>query len=214
MGWLVADTTKPQVVRGRVRRGRHAGRGPVARTVRRVAQKGTAALAAGVGCGGHPRIFWRPRRASFVVRELIVLVGAPLPDIPGHVKESVAVGGELSHGSCPGIPVGFGVDRWERALPYVGMLRCNCIVAPHVPGTGLATSSGRFPFVFGGESFARPLGVGGRVVPRHVDHRMVHAVLNGTLWAFRVTPTRAGDPAPPIGEGGDGGAFGWGGEDH
>ena len=128
-------------------------------------------------------------------------------------KSPYPLGGNCPTGAVPEYP--------SALVLIVGNVPCHTLACfgaiaslPHVPGAGLATSSGRFPFVFGGESFARPLGVGGRVVPRHVDHRMVHAVLNGTLWAFGVTPTRAGDPAPPIGEGGDGGAFGWGGEDH
>ena len=151
----------------------------MARTVRRVAQKEPPRwlrVSAAAGIRGS----LASSSGEFVVRELIVLVGAPLPDIPGHVKESVAVGGNCPTGAVP---------EYRSALVLiVGNVPCHtlaCFGAPYRrptrTGHRTATSSGRFPFVFGGESFARPLGVGVRVVPRHVDHRMVHAILNGTL---------------------------------
>src|SRR4051812_32178546 len=83
----VAGAAEPEVTGGAVRRVGAAGGNPVAVAVRAVAEVGAAAHhAAGAGL----RAF-RVATGAVDVERRVEPVGAPLPDVAGHVVEAVAV---------------------------------------------------------------------------------------------------------------------------
>ncbi len=86
-----------------------------------------------------------------------VPVGRPLPDVAGHVEETVAVrwkGPDLGGGAVAGL----GSPR-KVAVPVVGepLPRCFRMVAPGVRGAVKPTPGGELPFGLGRQGLAFPI---------------------------------------------------------
>lgn len=96
-----------------------------------------------------------------------VPIGAPFPDVAGHVVEPVAVGWEGCDGGAQDEAVGCEIVIGEFALPVVagdfGLV--EEVVAPGEVCVGEPPAGCEFPFGFGGEPFSGPLSIGLGVEP-------------------------------------------------
>ena len=197
-----------------VRRRRHAGARPVAGAVVGVAEEGAPLLHVRVARVGVPRVR-RPlgparvddhgalpaRADALLVEVRLELVAGPLPDVPPEVVQPEGVGGIAPHRGRDVVPVGEGVLEGEAALPDVRPVDAlrHELRAPDVALAVGARPRRPLPLGLRGQALARPLGVGRRVEPRHVDHGVgVHA-LDGAAGPQRVAPVRARGPRPPLG---------------
>src|SRR5690606_9715988 len=122
----------------------------------------------------------------------------PLPDIAGHVVETVGVGGETSDPGDLPVP-GVGQIR-ELAVPVVGQPLAGLlgVVSPGV-GRVRQPSAGRdLPFVFAGQAEPGPVRVCRSVFERNVHDGMVLPAAQPRTWAAGVVPAGARGPRPPL----------------
>jgi hypothetical protein len=115
------------------------------------------------------------RVGSPVAETWVEPVGGPLPDVAGGVEEPEAVRRECAHRCGAEESVLHRVPRREVALPHVhAVLAARLyLVAPRErlplePATGCA-----LPFSLSRKALPRPRRVRSRVVPRHMDDRVV-----------------------------------------
>ena len=88
--------------------------------------------------------------------QLLVIIGAipiagPLPDIAGHVIQSISVGSVLRHGGNPSVAVLARVGIWEVSLVRVRhplALRTE-LIAPHEWLPRKPATCRKLPFCFG-----------------------------------------------------------------
>ena len=128
------------------------------------------------------------------------VVGRPLPYVPGHVVEPVAVGREAADGRRPLVPVEGEVLPRELALPRVGGRPAvrKVLVAPG-ERCPLETSAGRqLPLRLRRELLPGPPRVRLRILVRDVHDRVVVATVDGGALSAGVLPVRAGDVLPPV----------------
>ncbi len=127
-----------------------------------------------------------------------VPVGRPLPDVPRHVVQAEAVGGERTHGQRRprarlGAPRKVAVP--EVREPLARRLR---LVAPGVDGAVEAAARRVLPLGLGGQVLAGPGGEGGGVLVGDVHHRVVVEPLERRPRTERVLPRCARRPRPPL----------------
>ena len=177
-------------------------RRPVAAAVVGGAQEG-APLDDVLGHPGLPRIAAGGRIGQHRVvlaGEVIVAgpvpVRRPLPDIARHVPESIAIGGEAAHRSGAGEAIVSGVADGKLPLPGVGQAGAPG-VAPAEGPIPQAAPGGELPLGLAGEGGAGPGRVGLRIRQRHLHHRMVEPVVDGTAGALGMAPVGPGHPLPP-----------------
>ena len=108
--------------------------------------------------------FWRP---GIVV--LLVPIGAPFPNVSGHVAESECVFGKLAD------------PAWAVHAIVVGQLVRGFVLSPRVFQTITQSARRPFPCCFGGETFSAPLAIGIGVLPGDVYDGML------LLGAFRLS---------------------------
>src|SRR5215471_12392008 len=172
------------------------------------AQKRSAAvrLLALLGFGRVPRLGWALGVLcdSASGGQNLVVVGAvpvsgPLPDISGHVVETVAIRWIAPHRSDAGISVFAGVLRGEVALVRISHplpFRAK-VVTPDVGFAGKSTARCKLPLGFGGQSLSCPLRIRLCIFVSDLYDRV--AVLAGDA-AFRpgwMLPVGAMDITPP-----------------
>ena len=145
---------------------------------------------------------WVARDAA-CQRELTVVVGSvpvarPLPDVPGHVVEAVAVRSELRHRPGARVSILASISIREVPLKRVGHLVTarRELVAPRIEFTAQPTSSGELPLRFGRQAFAGPLCKGDRVGVRDLHHRVLFATREATFGAIGPTTPAAATGAP------------------
>src|SRR5262249_20321018 len=121
-------------------------------------------------------------------------VGAPLPDIAGHVVQTVAISRERFDWRRARVAVFCRVVVPGVALEGIAlrMLVGERLIAPDVLLALQAASRGEFPLGLGGQPLARPFGVGNRVEPGDVDDGVVVLALDGTAGSFGMAPVGAG----------------------
>ena len=131
-------------------------------------------------------------------------VRAPLPHVAGHGVEAEGVGRKAVHRARAGEAILGGVDARKFSLPDVAHVFAGRgeLVAPRVELLLEASARGVLPLRLGGQRPARPGGVGRRVVPGDVHHRMARPVVHMRAGPLGMAPIRAGHLAPP-GGGGD-----------
>ena len=131
-----------------------------------------------------------------------VPVGRPFPDVADHVVDAVAVGRERAHRRRPRPAVGAQVLVRKVALPGVGHMPAvrRELVAPGEVRAVQSAARGEFPFRFGRQFLAGPLGVGLGVLERHLHDGMI--VQSADMAAFAVGPPPRGaeGEAPPLAE--------------
>src|SRR5262249_48197112 len=147
------------------------------------------APAVGVDAEGRPRRVV-PHLAGHHVVARLIPVGAPLPDVADHVVQAVGVGGERPDRGGALVAVLAAVLAGEAPLPDVGQPAAAGLqlVAPVVarPGPVEAAAGGVLPLSLGGQPLPGPLGVGDRVLPRHVDDGVLLAPFQVAPGAFGV----------------------------
>src|SRR5262249_36015702 len=126
-------------------------------------------------------------------------VGAPFPDVAGHVEEAIAVGGEARHGCRAGEPVVRGVPIGEVSLPDVRRPRSGRaqLVAPDIAHPGLSAPRGAFPLSLGRQPLARPPGKRHGILPADLDDRITVLALDRGLGPLGMPPVGAGHVSPP-----------------
>ncbi len=88
----------------------------------------------------------------------------------------------------------------ELPLPNVALVLSlwQKLVTPRIALLVEPSASRFFPFSFGGECFACPLGIGGRIIPTDVNHRMVSKFSDVRARTSRFAPVRLFDLRPPM----------------
>ena len=127
-------------------------------------------------------------------------VSRPLPDVPGHVVEPVAVRGKAADGRCSLVAVELQVLPGELALPGVRKRSAvrQVLVAPGERGAVEAAARGKLPLGLGRQLLAGPRCVGLRVLAGDLHHRMMVAAVRGRAAPAGALPARAGDVFPPV----------------
>src|SRR5262249_10492646 len=125
-----------------------------------------------------------------------VPVGRPLPHVAGHVVEPVAVGreGPDRRRAREAIVRGLVIrevsrERFRRVAPA-----WTEVVTPRVALPFQSPARAVLPFRLRGQALARPLRVRFRVVPRHLDDRVVLASAEVTAGTLGMLPARTGCP--------------------
>src|SRR5688500_7324603 len=98
-------------------------------------------------------------------------IGGPLPGVANHVVETVAVWWKGTDRGGPLEAIEREILDWEFALPVVGehfSFRRE-LVAPGEVLSYEAAARGEFPFGFGRNCLAGPLGVGLDILPGDVE---------------------------------------------
>ena len=168
---------------------------PVAQAVVRRAEVGAPldhlALEA-LGRRRHAARGHRRRRGEGVAR--------PLPDVPAHVVEAVAVRGERADGRRPLEAVELQVLPRELALPRVRrrLALDELLVAPREARAVEAAAGRVLPLGLRRQRLARPGRVRLGVLVRDVDDRMAVAAVDRRAAARRPAPRSARDVAPPV----------------
>ena len=129
-----------------------------------------------------------------------VPVGRPLPDVPDHVGEPVAVRRKPPHGRGALVAVQQGVLVREFALPGVRLrssLR-QVLVAPGELGALEAAARRELPFRLARQLLSRPGGVRFGVGVGDMHHGMALATVQRALRPFRVPPVGPAAPRPPL----------------
>ena len=146
----------------------------------------------------RPRADRRRRPGALGVARGEVLA-RPLPDVPGHVDQAVAVRGELADRGRALVPVEQVVLHGEVALPGVGHHPppWGELVSPGEHGA-VETAAGReLPLRLGRQLLAGPGGVRQRVGVRHVRDGVQVAAVQGAVRPFGMPPLRRRRPGPP-----------------
>ena len=109
----------------------------------------------------------RGRALGVTVRP--VPVGAPFPDVAGHVEKAIAVRRELRHRRHAGKAVFTGVFQGELALEGVGhpLAAGPKLIAPGIGLSGEPSARREFPFGLGRQPSCRPTSR----MPRHLRRR-------------------------------------------
>src|SRR5438034_11224043 len=71
-------------------------------------------------------------------------------------------------------------------------------ITPREIGVLDSTPTGKFPFRFGREPFARPFGERGRVAVRHMHDGMFHELRDAAVRPVRMPPVGAEPEFPPL----------------
>src|SRR4029077_7046732 len=149
----------------------------------------------------HSRVAWDTARFLHLVcvarREE---VGRPLPDVPGHVVEAVAVRRERAHRRRPLETVELQVLPGELPLPAVrhGLSIREVLVAPGENGSLEATAGRVLPFGFGRELLAGPGSVGRGILIGDVHDRMTIAPVDRRARTLRSLPVGTRHVLPPV----------------
>ena len=156
----------------------------------------------GKGFGrGDPWISWHAARALHLVRvSCREPVGRPLPDVPGHLEEAVAVRLEARNGRGPLVSVQLQVLPRELALPRVGhrLAVGEVLVAPREDRAVETTPCCELPLGLGRQLLLRPRRVGLGVLVRDVDDGMGVAAVDRRALTPGSLPVRAGHVLPPV----------------
>src|SRR5215471_16532148 len=172
------------------------------------AQKRSAAvrLLALLGFGRVPRLGWALGVLcdSASGGQNLVVVGAvpvsgPLPDISGHVVETVAIRRIAPYRSDAGISVFAGVLRGEMALVRVGHplpVRAE-VVAPDVRFARKSTARGKLPLGFGGQPLSCPLRIRLCILVRDLYDRVSVLAGDAAFRPGRMLPVGAMHVVPP-----------------
>src|SRR5262245_37657788 len=192
------DAAKANVASRRVDRLGLARRWPVAQAVVGRAQVRAAFHhpAGGVSAGRSPHL--AGLSGYFATGRCEAPLG-PLPHIPDHVVEAIAVCGKGVDRRGAFVAVELEVLPGETALPRVGH-RPPLRSKRFAPGVGRAVETaarGEFPFGLDGQFFAGPGGVGARILVGDVNHGVVIPTLDAAARTLRMLPIRPGDIFPP-----------------
>ena len=124
----------------------------------------------------------------------------PFPNVTGYAVESVSIGLIRLGRSRPVILIGFCVLDGKFTLPYIHAVFTAGFefVTPRETFLLDPTSGGEFPFCFSGEALPGPFAICDRVVPRHMDHRILPTLLDVRAWTFGMSPSGAIDATPPF----------------
>ena len=127
-------------------------------------------------------------------------VGRPLPHVPGHVHEAVAVGGVAADGRGAGEAVLGEVLPGEPALPGVRHVAApgRELVAPGVDRPLQPPARGVLPLRLGGQRLARPRRVGLGVAVGDLGHGVVLAAVHAAPRPLGRPPGGPGHPRPPV----------------
>ena len=128
-------------------------------------------------------------------------IGAPLPDVAGHVVKAVGrdPGRETPHRGDAGVAVG-AVGRAAGDGAEVGRARRPLLWIPIAPGVAaaVAAAGGELPLRLGGQAQAGPAAEGGGVAGADLHHRVVGGLLDGAPGPRGVAPVGAlGEPPAP-----------------
>src|SRR5262245_55654811 len=132
---------------------------------------------------------------------LLIPVGRPLPDITGHVVQSVAVRRERTDWRRALITVGQQVHDRKFALPGIGhhLAVRRELVSPGVDSAFEPSARGELPLGFGRQFLACPSRIGFGVLKCDMRDRMPgHPLLQRTALTQRTSPTRALRVRPPV----------------
>src|SRR2546423_2728316 len=126
-------------------------------------------------------------------------VGGPLPDIPGHVIEPVAVRRKRADRRRAYKPVEPHVLPGEAALPGVRhwFAARELLIAPREDRSLKPAAGGKLPLRFRRQILLGPRGVGCRVFVGDVHNRMLVAPVAVAARTFGMLPRRAAAPVPP-----------------
>ena len=115
---------------------------------------------------------------------LRVPIGGPFPDVSDHVVNTIAVRCECGHRRRPFKTVFVSILSRKLALPCIRLMFAAWreFVAPGVFRAVEAAPRGIFPFGFGRQILACPVGVGERIRKRDMHHRMIVEVVDITPW--------------------------------
>jgi hypothetical protein len=130
----------------------------------------------------------------------MVPVGAPFPDIAGHIVQSESIGGEGADRSGADEAVGRGVLVGEVPLPDVALPApaAGAVVTPDERLAVESTAGGVFPFRLGRQALAGPAGVGVGIFPGDVHHGVVLPPLDGAAGPLGMAPASAGYEQTPF----------------
>ena len=192
----------------RVGRGATPGGGAVTFAIVHVAEEGAALGHTLLGLVGVAGVVAGLRSLRVVAGrfELVprvdvgpVEVAHPVPDIPTHVVEAVAIGRIGLHRRSAREAVLLGVLVREGAGPGIGHEFASRLelLAPRKAFALQPAARGDFPLGLGRQPLARPPGVSHRIVPRHLHDGMLLASVELALRPLGMLPVRAGRPAPP-----------------
>lgn len=131
------------------------------------------------------------------------VVAAQFPDVPRHVVEAVAIGGERSDGSTPGVAVFGSVPVGKFTLEDIRevLVIRAAFISPRVILFFEPPSGSVFPFSLGRETFAGPLGISPCIGDGEAGDGVVEAVSDAGAGAFGLLPVGVGGEVPPRGDG-------------
>jgi hypothetical protein len=103
------------------------------------------------------------------------LVSRPLPYVPDHIKQTIAVRRKRSHRRGSRVSIGYKVFMWKRTLPSVGHVAAirNKLIAPGVFGAIEPATRRKFPSCFRWKDLASPGRIGFRITIGDVHHWVV-----------------------------------------
>src|ERR1700722_9947281 len=129
-----------------------------------------------------------------------VVVGRPLPDVPGDVVEPKAIGGEQPHRRCAAPSLRAGIAPRELALPEVRhqLPRGARIIAPGEDGTIESAAGCALPLGLGWQLLAGPLRIRLRVLEGDMRDRMIGSPGVVTARPPRRSPAGAEHVGPPV----------------
>src|SRR5262245_61661218 len=129
-------------------------------------------------------------------------IRGPLPGVPGHVKEAVAVRGEGADRCRSLVAIELQVLPWELALPGVRhrLPFRELRVSPYEHRPVESTARGVLPLSFCRQLLADPCGIRLGVLKAHMDDRMPLAPLDHRAGSAGPFPGCAGNVRPPVAE--------------
>ena len=150
---------------------------------------------------GDPWISWHAARALHLVRvSCREPVGRPLPDVPGHLEEAVAVRLEARDRRGALVAVELQVLPRELALPRVGhrLAVGEVLVAPREDRAVEAAPRCELPLGLARQLLPRPRRVRVGVLVRDMDDGMRVAAVDRRALSAGSLPVRAGHVLPPV----------------
>src|SRR4051812_34862086 len=126
-------------------------------------------------------------------------VRGPLPDVAGHVTESITVRGEGLNRRGALVPIDLQVLPGESTLPCVGhhVPRGRKLVAPDVGRTLKPAAGGELPLGLRRQLFSGPGSVCSGVLVSYMYHRVLLSAVESAARALGTVPVHAGRILPP-----------------
>ena len=133
-----------------------------------------------------------PRRMEPIV--------TPLPRVAGDVVKAVTIACKRIDRAGGGEAIIASVHLGKFALPNITEVLAvwSQLITPGINLLLKATARCIFPFRFGRQPLACPLGIGTAIGPRYMSHRIVLTLMNAGMRTFCMHPIGTWNLAPPF----------------